>query len=199
MSDIIIVHGAPGAGKSTLSRKFAQFTSGNRLIFHISSGERLRAIRTGEYTSRYSQEVNDPSAPAPLDHRLVTRVVFEDVPLNLPNSLVLIDGYPSFPEAVNPFLEAVNEGDHRLLGCLNLIISEETSMNRLAGRGARRGERITGITSEVVGKRYGEYLTYTAETIGLLKEGFPVINIDAEPNEQIVWSSFIRTIGELDL
>lgn len=197
MSDIIVVHGCPGAGKSTHAKRLAEARSGSPGIYHISAGERLRAIRTSSYNSRYRAQVNDPNAPAPLNHLLVTKVVFEDIALCPPCSLVLVDGFPRLPEAVTPFLEAIREGNHKLLGCLYLEVSQDTSMRRMAIRGPRGGERYQGSTLEIAAIRYQEFITATKEAIRLLGELAPVIQINAESNEQGVWELFEKAVSRL--
>jgi len=197
MADIIIIHGVPGAGKSTHSRKLTQYSINERPIFHISAGELLRAIRTGEINSTFSNQVNSPEAPSPLDHELVNNIIFERICSYPPNSIVLVDGYPSFPDAVDPFMETIREGNHNLLGCLHLKISIETSISRLTIRGVRKGERFIDITPHVAEKRYREYLTHTIAAIKTLGKMVPVVNIDTESNQQVVWESFVKGVNEL--
>jgi len=190
MAGIIVVHGAPGAGKTTQSRKLSTYLIEGRQIRHISAGERLRAIRNGEFQSKYGIEVNSPNAPDPLDHQLVNKVIFESIALCPPDSIILVDGYPCFIEAVGPFLEALREDNHLFLGCLNLQISQETSIIRLSARGIRQGERVIEINENVSERRYREHMLHTPKTIGKLGEMAPIININAELSREEVWQSF---------
>ena len=196
MTDIIVVHGTPGAGKSTHSIKLAQFSLDERPIFHISAGNRLRDVRIGEFNSAFNAEINNPNAPMLLDHQIVNGVIFEYISQCPPDSIVLVDGYPRFTDAIDLFVEAIKEGGHKLLGCINLSISLETCMSRLSGRGSRRGERI-GNTRDFVEKRFSDHLTYTTEAVNKLEEIVPVINIDAESNEQVVWESVNEAVRRL--
>ena len=197
MANIIVVHGFPGSGKTTQSKRLLKLSTENCPIYHISAGERLRAIRTGEFQSRYGDQVNKPDAPKMLDHNLVNAIMFEYVSSCPPESVVLVDGFPRFKDAVEPFISAIQEGDHNFLGSLHLEISLETSRSRLEGRGIRRGERFLEITEDVVEKRFWEHTIYTQEAVAALAELAPVVNVDANSREEEVWESFSEAIGEL--
>lgn len=191
MAEIIVVHGTPGAGKSTHSERLANYSVNERSVFHISAGNRLRDIRTGIVESAYGDVINSPDAPSMLDHKIVNGVIFEFVLQCPENSVMLVDGYPRFPDATGVFLEAIKEGNHTLLGCINLNISLETSIERLSGRGVRSGERIKGGSSvEFVEKRYADHLKYTNEAVHALGEAATVININAELDLNTVWEAY---------
>jgi len=191
MAEIIVVHGTPGAGKSTHSERLANYSINERPVFHISAGNRLRDIRIGVVESAYSSVINSPDAPSLLDHRVVNGVIFEFVSQCPENSIVLVDGYPRFSDATGVFLETIKEGNHTLLGCINLNISLETSTERLSGRGMRSGERIKGGSSaEFAEKRYADHLKYTNEAVQTLGEVARVINVDAESDLNTVWEAY---------
>ena len=196
MAKIVVIHGTPGAGKTTHSERLVKLSRADYPVFHISAGNRLRDIRTGVIQSTFGLEINNPSAPALLDHRIVNGVIFEYIEQHTRNSIVLVDGYPRFVDAIEPFIEAIKTGGHELLGCLNLSISLETCMARLSGRGVRRGERI-GVDIDSVERRYFEHSTYTIEAVKALKEITRVIDIDAESHQEIVWESYLLAFQEL--
>lgn len=56
MSEIVVVQGYAGSGKSTHSEHFSQNQYNGESITHVSAGMRLRAIRTGAEESRYAGE-----------------------------------------------------------------------------------------------------------------------------------------------
>lgn len=138
MAEIIIIHGTPGSGKSTHSEKLTQFSYGGFPIFHISVGNRLRDIRTGNKDSKFSSEINNPYAPALLDHRIVNNIIFEYIEECPADSIVLVDGYPRFVDAIDIFMDSIKGDNHTLLGCINLSISLETCMSRLSVRGGKK-------------------------------------------------------------
>ena len=162
-------------------------------VGHVSAGDRLRAIRTGKTASSYSDVVN----PAPgqrilLDHAIMTGVIFEYINQSSDNTIMLVDGYPRFTEAVDGFIEATQVNNHALLGCVNLKISKRVSLDRVLGRGTRTGE--VDVSSSLAEKRYQEHLDFTLRAIGVLGRVTEVININAEPPMEVVWGSFCRAV-----
>ena len=162
MTNIIVVHGPPGSGKSDHSRKLSQYSLDDRLIFHFSIGDHIRDIRTGNSNSAFKDcEINDPATPEYTKHQEVNGIVFEYVNECPRNSIVIVDGYPRFPEAIGFFKHSIEASNHNYLGCINLRVSQETSVVRLSTRGVRSGERIFSITSDFVENRYSEYIDHT--------------------------------------
>lgn len=191
MAEIVVVHGPPGSGKSEHSKLLKAQGLPGTLVGHVSAGDRLRAIRTGGIASAYRDVVN----PAPgqrilLDHAIMTGMIFEYINMRPDASIVLVDGYPRFAEAIDGFIEAAQANNHSLLGCVNLEISRRVSLERVLGRGTRNGE--VDVSSSLAEKRYQEHLDFTLGAIGMLGGVTEVINVDAEPPMEVVWASFYQ-------
>lgn len=165
-------------------------------ISHISIGNTLRDIRTGIANSKFSMVINDPDAPALLDHNLINDLILELISECSPDSIVLVDGYPRFADAIDVFADSLREGGHTLLGCINLNVSLETCMARLSERGARSGERIV-LNRDSVEKRFSEHLTYTTEAVNVLRKITKVIDINAESSRDVVWELYVEAFREL--
>lgn len=198
MAEIIVVHGPPGSGKTTHCERLVKVSPDNTL-FHLSTGNRLRAIRTNQVDSAFKDSILLPrekqNTPVQLDHKLVDSVVFEFVASCPPQSIVLIDGYPSFVDAIDIFMDSIHTNRHDLLGCINFKLSEETSRLRLKNRGSRLGEKQ--ITDDFIQKRISHHYEVTVPAVKVLEKLVPTIIIDAEPSEEQVWGLFFNAYVKL--
>lgn len=195
MADIIVVHGASGAGKSKQCGKLEQFTCKNKEIKHISIGDRLRGIRNGDIDSMFGELVNSPDAPNPLEHYVVNGIVFESVKECGDNCIILIDGFPRFEDAVEIFAESIRVKGHTLLGCINLKISPQISRERLGVRGIRKGERE--FETDFREARLVDYLENTEGSIRRFREITRVIDINGEQGLEATWCEFSKAFLEL--
>lgn len=141
MSEIVIVHGYVGSGKSTQCSHLASDGLNEVTVQHISAGNRLRGIRTGNESSEFSRYINAPDAPSPLPDWIVEGTIFETIGSD-DCSLTLVDGYPRHPQAVESFRESVLRNQHRLLGTVALQLSMDVSIERIVARGKRDGEQV---------------------------------------------------------
>ena len=198
MAEILIVHGYPGSGKSTLSEKFRNEGGMHIPVLHVSAGNRLRDIRTGRAESQYAPLINDPQAPSPLPDAVVSGALFELIPPHVIEALALIDGYPRHEKAVGAFIESVNERKHRLIGCISLEVTLETSIERVLFRGERGGEKIKARSLEEFAlKRYKDDASTTQRAVDLLGSVAAVERIDANVDIEAVWGSFQGAVQRL--
>jgi len=197
MAEIIVVHGPPYSGKSTQSKRLTEYSIGGRSIHHVSSGNLLRAIRTGEIQSVFGHIVNVHKDAGRVDDRVVNGIMFEFISKCPDDSIILVDGYPRFKDAVGLFVDEVNNSGHTLLGCINVDISLNTSLARFPERGTRKGERLVEVNDEVVRKRYLEHEDYTQEAIAELGKKTRIINIDGNQPIDAVWESFNEAFVQL--
>jgi adenylate kinase family enzyme len=198
MSEIVVVQGYAGSGKSTHCERLSQDHLYNgESIAHVSAGTRLRAIRTGLDTSDYADLINDPHAPSPLSDEVVNGAMFERASPS-EHGLTLIDGYPRHESGVEVFAHALRQGRHRLLGCVSLEVTQETSVARILSRGERRGELVKANTlAEFAVQRYQGDSTQTQAAIARLSRLAPIERVDANGDVNEVWQGFGVALGRL--
>lgn len=199
MPDIIVVHGYAGAGKSTHCEHLAGEGIDGRSVHHVSAGNRLRAIRGGTVSSYYTAIVNAPDAPSPLPDTVVDGVIFEAIEGDASlESLILIDGYPRHPTAVEAFHASLERRSHNLLGTIAMTISLETSIARVLSRGQRSGEKIKGDSlKDFARNRYALDRVTTNLAIDALARFAPVNRIVADEDTDKVFLKFRSTVSRI--
>jgi adenylate kinase len=198
MANLIVLHGTPGAGKGTQSDRLIGREYNGLPVFHISAGDRIRDINASDNASIFTQEVRAGLANGNLSDELVNCVVFEKVAEFPQSSIVVMDGYPTKPSAIEGFYKAVDQGGHKLLGGILLEVSQETSFKRLTERGTRGGNELEPvITPEKAEKRYKVFREMTLPTMNLIEKRAQVIRINAESDANEVWYAFESQFNKL--
>lgn len=197
MAEIIAVQGYAGAGKTTHSEYVRlHHTYKDMPIEHVSIGKRLRAIRTGADDSRYVELVTGLKAPV-LTDKLATNIVFEKIN-EISEGLILMDGYPREASGVATLMEAMGQGNHKLLGSLWLQVTRETSTERLRARGSRLGEILReGSLEEEAERRFIRDSTRIEAAMRSLGRIASVEVIDMNVGMEKARERFIGAIGQL--
>lgn len=176
--NLIIVHGFPGAGKTTQSRRLENERSG---IGHVSIGEIWRGVMSGEISSAHSEEVKSLDITNKQSDDLTNELLFEAIKnLDFFRRTVLVDGYPRYETAIEPFFRMAREQKCRILGGVCLEIDVDSSVDRIVGRGLRPGEE--GYAEKGVSDRdkYNNfYLDTYLRTIPVLRKHMSITSIDA--------------------
>lgn len=176
---MILIHGKPGLGKSTLARSVTDaLNAGKTHAACFSIGARLRAISAGEIASQYSGEllsehdtlyrhahVNDPV----IIHGVVAeylRSVAEDI--------VIIDGHPRYMEMVDEYERVLNECGWYTALVVIIDGSDELAHERMSER--HRDEN--GITEDQ-SWRLADYALTMGPVLNWLAAHYPTLHIDA--------------------
>lgn len=197
---MIMLHGKPGSGKSTLGKSLADsFTSEETTARHVSLGDQVRAIYHGERHSYYTNtirrhlESDDPHAP--LDRSVAYGVVLET--LQHPDidaaDLIFLDGYPRSQDQVEGIVELANGGGYDLRGLLQTEVNSEIAYRRLMKRNRPLGR--VALSDVEINRRFQ---LYDQDTPALLAElgilGIPTETIKTSgPKEATLRHALVAT------
>lgn len=127
---IVILFGAPGAGKGTV----AQHLLDNYGVVHFSTGNLLRnEVKSGTSIGKEVETIL--SSGKLVGDDVVNRVVESNLQKALSgNDVVLLDGYPRTVEQAK-FLDAIDAGSLKSsIRVLELDVNHEVVVSRIAGR-----------------------------------------------------------------
>lgn len=124
---IIVLMGAPGAGKGTQADLLVE-RSGYR---KISTGDALRKhVKLGTPVGKQAGEIMARGELVP--DQILLQVLKEEVGSN-PKEVIILDGYPRNLSQAETLREVV-ESNHPVVGCMHLDVSRQDIVSRLSGR-----------------------------------------------------------------
>ena len=179
MKQVILVHGKPGLGKSTLAANVAQALLRQGVqAAHFSMGERLRAISGGEVVSQYTGVLRAEHAVLyrhahVTDPAIIHGVVGEFLDATT-DDVAVIDGHPRYMEIAHEYERALQA--HGWHTALVVIIdgSDELACERMAKR--HRSEH--GVVEDPVW-RLADYQKTMAPVLAWLAAQYPVLHVTA--------------------
>lgn len=192
---VLIVHGAPGAGKGTAS---ARFSDENPLARHISAGDTIRSIFKGETESARLEEMQQFSkANIVFPGDLSADIMFDAMESEEDASLYLIDGFPQRPDELEALLLNAERKKLKILGTICLEVDAITSVDRMASRGPRDGESLPWDVDilSYYHHRYERFMGYYSSIKTLIAESMPIYEIDANKDRSTVYGDFADTVA----
>ena len=137
--ELILVGGKPFSGKSTISRAYSQ-TEIDRVVKHLSMGDRLRAIGKGEIPSQFSdilcQSEKQLKAHSPVSKEIPIGV-FEEFLEEEPADLVILDAYPRYQNRLDDFKESIQRVGTKVLAVCRIDVSDTVVLERSTSRAQR--------------------------------------------------------------
>jgi adenylate kinase family enzyme len=211
LSDVVIIDGPPGSGKGFLS---GRYLADNPATQHISAGQQIRGIRSGDIESIYTPTVlAHLEARAYLPDEVFGGIILEEM-TRKPEviDLTLVDGFPHVLGDLDYVQEKLGEEGRRILGAVSLDATLDTCLFRMSYRGMRQGEDVRkgAVFSESESEREyyaGRYQYYldarNARIDMLLSRGLQLEQVDVNPNildddiRRVVYGQFANSINTL--
>lgn len=161
--DNIVIFGAPGSGKGTVSAKLMEHFG----YEHISTGDVLRAeIKAGSELGKIAQSFMDRGQLIPDD--LIIDILAKVYDSKKGSIGVIFDGFPRTLPQAKALKEMLTMRGEKLSVTLNLIVSEEELMRRLLRRAEIEGR--TDDNKETILKRFNVYKTQTHPLLEWFKQ-----------------------------
>lgn len=182
---IVLVHGKPGLGKTTLARSVVNaLRQGGVAAEHFSIGERLRAISSGEVVSQFSMQLASQHDTLyrhahVTDPAIIHGVVGEYLQQTAAN-VVVIDGHPRYMETAKDYSQATSSLGWRTAGVIVLNGDDNLAGERMKERD--RGEH--GYTEDILW-RLADYAKTMNPVLEWLSQHYETTNVGANlPLEQ---------------
>jgi adenylate kinase len=143
-TEILLLAGAPGTGKSTIAEKFVELgkPAGAR---HLSIGDLKRSIVAGETPSAYAEMLQQREHPdrktgaAPSE---AMTGIMEEFIVARPEGLTIVDGFPRYMDRVIPFQESMSRIGANVLALCVVEVDEAVLIKRLQERAERTGQKL---------------------------------------------------------
>jgi adenylate kinase len=190
--NLILIHGKPGSGKSTVSRIAAERL---RNVYHFSMGDELRSRALEGKPSRYSDELKEQAEALrqalPVPAHLAANV-FEECVETSPHDTIIVDGYPQYPDRLPRFNETLEKVDAKVVAIVLIEVPDVVAAERIRGR-AQRAETVAEDDAYITGRLMG-YSKNVVPTIAVLSSEYPVTHIDGTSSPDEVTAELMKIV-----
>lgn len=181
--DILIILGAPGSGKGTLSKQL-QDTYG---IHHISTGDLIRKSDDPEL-----KKIIDGGNFLP-DEMMIKMLRKELKKVDVSKGIIF-DGFPRTIKQAKRLDSMLGKMGLGLNHAIFLDLPEETAKDRIRER-AKKEDRKDDTSDEIINKRFDEYHEKTFPLLDFYKRSRKLVKIDATEGREGVLKSVSKKLG----
>lgn len=180
---ILVILGAPGSGKGTLSKEMVSKYEFN----HISTGDLIRKSDDPEI-----KKIIDGGNFLPDD--MMIKMLRKELKKMNPESNIILDGFPRTIKQAKRLDSVLGRMGLGLNHALFLDLPDDIAKERIKGR-AKEEDRKDDASDEVVEKRFKEYHEKTFPLLDFYSKSRKLIKIDANKGKESVLKSVSKRLG----
>ena len=181
--DILIILGAPGSGKGTLSKQLQDKYG----IYHISTGDLIRKSDDPEL-----KKIIDGGNLLP-DDMMIKLLRKELKKIDVAKGIIF-DGFPRTLKQAKRLDSMLGKMGLGLNHAIFLDLDEETAKDRIRER-AKKEDRKDDTSDEIINKRFDEYHEKTFPLLDFYKRSRKLVKIDAAAGREGVLKSVAKKLG----
>ena len=181
--DILIILGAPGSGKGTLSKQLQDKYG----IYHISTGDLIRKSDDPEL-----KKIIDGGNLLP-DDMMIRLLRKELKKIDVAKGLIF-DGFHRTIKQAKRLDSMLGKMGLGLNHAIFLDLDEETAKDRIRER-AKKEDRKDDTSDEIINKRFDEYHEKTFPLLDFYKRSRKLVKIDAAAGREGVLKSVAKKLG----
>jgi len=181
--DILIILGAPGSGKGTLSKQLQDKYG----IYHISTGDLIRKSDDPEL-----KKIIDGGNLLP-DDMMIKLLRKELKKIDVAKGIIF-DGFPRTIKQAKRLDSMLGKMGLGLNHAIFLDLDEETAKDRIRER-AKKEDRKDDTSDEIINKRFDEYHEKTFPLLDFYKRSRKLVKIDAAEGREGVLKSVAKKLG----
>lgn len=180
---ILVILGAPGSGKGTLSKEMVSKYGFN----HISTGDLIRKSDDPEI-----KKIIDGGNFLPDD--MMIKMLRKELKKMNPESNIILDGFPRTIKQAKRLDSVLGRMGLGLNHALFLDLPDDIAKERIKGR-AKEEDRKDDASDEVVEKRFKEYHEKTFPLLDFYSKSRKLIKIDANKGKESVLKAVSKRLG----
>jgi len=180
---ILIILGAPGSGKGTLSKQLEEKYS----IHHISTGDLIRKSEDPEL-----KKIIDGGNFLPDD--MMIKMLRKELKKVDPADGIIFDGFPRTIKQAKRLDSMLGKMGLGLNHAIFLDLPEDTAKERIKER-AKKEDRKDDTSDEVINKRFDEYHKKTFPLLDFYERSRKLINIEAAKGKEEVLKIVAKKLG----
>ena len=180
---ILVILGAPGSGKGTLSKELKKEYG----INHISTGDLIR----NSDDPKLKKIISNGNF---ISDDIMTKILRNELEKVDPEEGIIFDGFPRNLKQSRKLDSILGKMGLGLNHAIFLDLSEDVAKDRIRER-AKKEDRKDDVNDDVINKRFDEYRDKTLPLLDFYKKSRKLIKIEANVGRDEVLKSVAKKLG----